>query len=114
MKDVDHPNICKLYQVKENMCYVALVMEYCPRGDLHHYVVKQAVRTPGYFAPEIVQTVRYNLPATDVWSIGVALYFMLSGVGTRSLDNRGMHLREYMLQAGGKYTLPKNRIVYKV
>ena len=35
--------------------------------------------TPSYMAPEIVQKKDYNGFATDIWSLGIILYVMLSG-----------------------------------
>ena len=35
--------------------------------------------TPSYMAPEIVMKKEYNGFQTDVWSLGVILYLMLSG-----------------------------------
>ena len=35
--------------------------------------------TPSYMAPEIVQKKDYNGFATDIWSLGVILYVILSG-----------------------------------
>ena len=35
--------------------------------------------TPSYMAPEIVQKKEYNGFSTDVWSLGVILFLMLTG-----------------------------------
>jgi MAP/microtubule affinity-regulating kinase len=35
--------------------------------------------TPSYMAPEIVQKKDYSGQATDIWSMGIILFIMLSG-----------------------------------
>jgi serine/threonine protein kinase len=38
-----------------------------------------AVGTPQYMAPELHQNLAYTGYAADVWSLGVMLYFLLTG-----------------------------------
>ncbi len=47
----------------------------CEAGEYH----KMYCGTPSYMAPEIVEKKLYNPKPTDVWSLGVILYKLLSG-----------------------------------
>lgn len=38
MKNIDHPNVIKFYEVFEDKEELHLVMEYCKGGDLHHWL----------------------------------------------------------------------------
>lgn len=40
MKELDHPNIIKLFEVFENDSYVYLVMELCEGGELFHKIIE--------------------------------------------------------------------------
>ena len=64
--------------------------------------------SPGYGAPEIVRREAYGLPA-DMWSVGVLLYFMLTGLSpfhgstkaeTLGLMSRGHYDREPLQKHG--------------
>jgi serine/threonine protein kinase len=48
MMDINHPNIMHLYHFLESSNNYYLILQYCNRGDLEHYVNKQ----PGQFLPE--------------------------------------------------------------
>ena len=49
MKKLDSPYIVKLYDVMKTSRNVYMVMEYCPGGDLDHYIKKQGA-TPEHLA----------------------------------------------------------------
>jgi len=64
--------------------------------------------SPGYGAPEIVRREAYGLPA-DMWSVGVLLYFMLTGLSpfhgstkdeTLKLMSKGVYDRAPLAQHG--------------
>ncbi|CAK9014979.1 Calcium-dependent protein kinase 5 (PfCDPK5) [Durusdinium trenchii] len=40
MKELDHPNICRVYESYDHGRHVYLVMEYCAGGDLFDYILK--------------------------------------------------------------------------
>lgn len=40
MKELDHPNICTVYESYDHGRHVYLVMEYCAGGDLFEYILK--------------------------------------------------------------------------
>ena len=55
LKDIDHPNIVKLYDVKETSQYFYLVTEYCNGGDLSTCLEKYQDKYNKPFPEEIVQ-----------------------------------------------------------
>ena len=55
--------------------------------------------SPGYGAPEVVRRERYGLPA-DMWSVGVLLYFMLTGLSPFHGINKDETLK---LMSEGRY-----------
>ena len=61
--------------------------------------------TPSYMAPEIVSKKDYNGFATDVWSLGVILYLMLSGMYPfKAATEREL----YQKINKGYYSMPEN------
>ena len=41
LKKVNHPTICKLYEIIETSHYLYLVMEYAQKGELFKYIVEK-------------------------------------------------------------------------
>jgi serine/threonine-protein kinase ULK/ATG1 len=41
MRQIDHPNIVKLYDIKKTERTIYLFLEYCDGGDLQHFIKKQ-------------------------------------------------------------------------
>ncbi len=37
---IDHPNICRLYEIIEDEKKILLIMEFAKKGDLFEYIVK--------------------------------------------------------------------------
>ena len=40
LKDINHPNLVKLIEVKENTEYIYIIFEYCNGGDLQSFLDK--------------------------------------------------------------------------
>ena len=55
LKDINHPNIVKLYDVKETSQFFYLVTEYCNGGDLSSCLEKYQDKNNKPFTEEIVQ-----------------------------------------------------------
>lgn len=41
MRQIDHPNIVKLYEIKKTEKHIYLILEYCAGGDLQQYMRRQ-------------------------------------------------------------------------
>ncbi|RHY17503.1 hypothetical protein DYB25_009211, partial [Aphanomyces astaci] len=41
MRQINHPNIVKLYDIKKTDKHIYLMLEYCDGGDLQHFIKKQ-------------------------------------------------------------------------
>ncbi|TDH69846.1 hypothetical protein CCR75_008061 [Bremia lactucae] len=41
MRQIDHPNVVKLYEIKKTDKHMYLVLEFCAGGDLQHYMRRQ-------------------------------------------------------------------------
>ena len=65
------------------------------------------VGTYGFVAPEANDGGDYNKAKAGVWALGILFYFMVSGLGTSSIDQRDMDLSDYIAEKGS-FTLPKN------
>ncbi|XP_005859704.2 PREDICTED: serine/threonine-protein kinase MARK2-like, partial [Myotis brandtii] len=166
LKELNHPNIIKLFEVVNTDHQVYMFMEYAFSGTLYHYLKKcgpfseEAARapfrqllsavhychqkhivhrdikpenllldmglnikladfglsavfmeeklttfcgTPNYKAPELFRLEPYEAPKVDVWSMGVVLYKMLTGV--RPFVGKTLEqLREHILS--GDFSIP--------
>ncbi|CAL1153190.1 unnamed protein product [Cladocopium goreaui] len=54
MKELDHPNICTVYESYDHGRHVYLVMEYCAGGDLFDYILKHN----GLPEPDVIEILR--------------------------------------------------------
>lgn len=53
MRQIDHPNIVKLYEIKKTEKHMYLMLEYCAGGDLQQYMRRQQkAATPGLSASQ--------------------------------------------------------------
>jgi serine/threonine protein kinase len=43
IKTLDHPHIIELHETFEDDKYIHIVMEYCKRGDLYEYLLKNSL-----------------------------------------------------------------------
>lgn len=41
MRQIDHPNVVKLYEIKKTEKHIYLILEYCAGGDLQQYMRRQ-------------------------------------------------------------------------
>ena len=55
LKNLDHPNIVKLKEVKKTKKHFYLVMEYCNGGELQSFLDKYQEKNKHAFTEEIVQ-----------------------------------------------------------
>ncbi|KAF2283435.1 hypothetical protein GH714_005213 [Hevea brasiliensis] len=80
----EHPNVVRIRGAYEDAYCVHLVMELCEGGELFDRIVKKGetfsdvVGSPYYVAPEVLR--KHYGPEADVWSAGIILYILLSGV----------------------------------
>lgn len=54
MRQIDHPNIVKLYEIKKTDKHMYLVLEYCAGGDLQHHMRRQPQQSGGHLLTENV------------------------------------------------------------
>ncbi|KAI9982218.1 hypothetical protein PInf_008113 [Phytophthora infestans] len=54
MRQIDHPNVVKLYDIKKTEKHMYLVLEYCAGGDLQHYMRRRQQQSGGNLLPESV------------------------------------------------------------
>ena len=62
MKNSDHPNIVKLYDIWEDNRYVSLVMECCSGGELFDYIIKKqhlSEREASEIFRQVITAIRY-------------------------------------------------------
>jgi serine/threonine protein kinase len=55
LKDINHPNLVKLIEVKENTEYIYIIFEYCNGGDLQSFLDKYVKENNKGLSEEIVQ-----------------------------------------------------------
>ena len=55
LKDVNHPNIIKLIEIKESPNYIYIITEYCNGGDLQSFLDKYVKENNKGLSEEIVQ-----------------------------------------------------------
>ncbi|KAJ3333238.1 Non-specific serine/threonine protein kinase [Blyttiomyces sp. JEL0837] len=63
--------------------------------------------TPQYAAPETLTTGK-QIPAFDFWSLGVLMYFLLTGYLPFGMSNRPMHLTQVYAAICGTLTFPES------
>jgi serine/threonine protein kinase len=71
--------------------------------DAVNHLLSTPCGTPCYASPEIVRGVEYDGRATDVWSMGVVLYAMLTGALPWSLESQAETFHQ-ILEA--EFTIP--------
>eukprot|EP00303_Exanthemachrysis_gayraliae_P008394 CAMPEP_0205999402 /NCGR_PEP_ID=MMETSP1464-20131121/829_1 /ASSEMBLY_ACC=CAM_ASM_001124 /TAXON_ID=119497 /ORGANISM="Exanthemachrysis gayraliae, Strain RCC1523" /LENGTH=375 /DNA_ID=CAMNT_0053372601 /DNA_START=16 /DNA_END=1143 /DNA_ORIENTATION=- len=70
--------------------------------DSNHDVMKTAVGTPAYVAPEVLKAEGYG-PEVDLWSLGVVLYVLISGYHPFMDEN---YVGLYSKISAGEYEYP--------
>ena len=61
LKDINHPNLVKLIEVKENTEYIYIIFEYCNGGDLQSFLDKYVKKNNKGLSEEIVQYIMKQL-----------------------------------------------------
>ena len=61
LKDINHPNLVKLIEVKENTEYIYIIFEYCNGGDLQSFLDKYVKENNKGLSEEIVQYIMKQL-----------------------------------------------------
>ena len=61
LKDINHPNLVKLIEVKENAEYIYIIFEYCNGGDLQSFLDKYVKENNKGLSEEIVQYIMKQL-----------------------------------------------------
>ncbi|KAF1776731.1 Protein kinase, ATP binding site [Phytophthora cactorum] len=78
MRRVQHPNVLQIDRLvsgkKGDYDYVAMVTEFTPNGDMFD------LGTALYMAPEIKSRRTYRGTPVDVWSAGVVLFILVTGL----------------------------------
>ncbi|CAO2600552.1 Sperm motility kinase X [Lemmus lemmus] len=96
MKSLIHPYIMKLFQEVQTRDMTYQIMEYASKGDLLHHIrrpgglqvceahrlftqkLKNFCGTLAYCAPELLGVEPNDGYASDIWALGVLLYFMVA------------------------------------
>lgn len=60
MRQIDHPNIVKLYEIKKTEKHIYLILEYCAGGDLQQYMRRQEQKTAAALAASGTNTTSSN------------------------------------------------------
>lgn len=56
MRQIDHPNVVKLYEIKKTEKHIYLILEYCAGGDLQQYMRRQEQKAAGTSATATTST----------------------------------------------------------
>ncbi|CAE7784712.1 CPK3, partial [Symbiodinium microadriaticum] len=80
MKELDHPNICRVYESYDHGRHVFFVMEFCAGGDLFDRILRQG----GLSEAEAAEILRQDMQDTRVKVIdwGLGFYFRRSRMNT--------------------------------
>jgi serine/threonine-protein kinase SRK2 len=85
-RDLKLENVLVTYQ---DSCMVAKLSDFGYSKHTKHSTARSSVGTAGYTAPEvIIGGIAYDAPATDIWSLGVMLYVMITGKFPFDLHSR--------------------------
>jgi len=86
LKNLDHPNIVKLKEVKKTKKHFYLVMEYCNGGELQSFLDKYQEKNKHAFTEEIVQYLMRQIMS--------AMYYLHS----RNIMHRDIKLENILLK----------------
>ena len=99
-RDIKPTNILLTKDLQIKLADFGLSNTYKPGGKL-----SSSCGSPCYAAPEIIEAIQYDPLAADTWSLGVVLFFMVTGF--LPFQHKNTHTL-YKLILRGKYDIPSN------